>query len=111
MTATDAELLALARDDPGAFREVYDRYAERVHGYATAETFARVWLGRTRVRDDAGGSAAPWMSTRSPNPSARRCAFASFTTFPTTASPPGWAHPSPPRACASTSASAHCAHG
>ena len=30
---TDAALLAAARTDPGAFRELYDRYAERVLGY------------------------------------------------------------------------------
>jgi DNA-directed RNA polymerase specialized sigma24 family protein len=51
---SDAALLAAARTDAGAFRELYDRYAERVLGYhlrrtrdedaahdLTAETFAQ----------------------------------------------------------------------
>jgi RNA polymerase sigma-70 factor (ECF subfamily) len=70
---SDAQLLALGRRDPAAFRELYDRYAERIHDYhrrragpdaaldLTAETFARAWLGRSRFRDEAGGSAAPWL--------------------------------------------------
>jgi RNA polymerase sigma factor (sigma-70 family) len=71
---SDARLLALAQQDPLAFRELYDRHAERIHGYhlrrsrcaeaaldLTAETFARAWLGRARFRDEAGGSAAPWL--------------------------------------------------
>jgi RNA polymerase sigma-70 factor (ECF subfamily) len=71
---TDAALLSAARSDPNAFRELYDRYAERVHGYfvrrtrdedaafdLTAETFAQAWLVRGRFRDEAGGSAAPWL--------------------------------------------------
>ena len=71
---SDAQLLALARDTPWAFRELYERYAERIHAYhlrrtqdaeaaldLTAETFARAWLGRTRFRDEAGGSAGPWL--------------------------------------------------
>ena len=71
---SDAQLLALAQRDPLAFRELYDRYAERIHGYhlrrsgcgdvaldLTAETFARAWLGRARFRDEAGGTAAPWL--------------------------------------------------
>jgi RNA polymerase sigma-70 factor (ECF subfamily) len=71
---TDAELLRLARTDPAAFRELYDRYAERVHRYhlrrsrnaeaahdLTAETFAQAWRFRARFRDDAGGSAGPWL--------------------------------------------------
>src|SRR5262249_8601752 len=29
----------------------------------TAETFAQVWLSRGRFRDEAGGSAAPWIFT------------------------------------------------
>ena len=71
---SDAALLSAARNDPNAFRELYDRYADRVHGYfvrrtgdehaafdLTAETFAQAWLVRSRFRDQAGGSAAPWL--------------------------------------------------
>jgi RNA polymerase sigma-70 factor (ECF subfamily) len=73
-TPTDAELLASARTDAGAFRALYDRYAARVLRYherrtqdteaahdLTAETFAQAWLARTRFRDEAGGSAGPWL--------------------------------------------------
>lgn len=73
-TPTDAELLRAARADAGAFRALYDRYAVRVLAYhrrrcgdddaahdLTAETFARAWLARTRFRDEAGGSAGPWL--------------------------------------------------
>lgn len=72
--SSDASLLAAARRDPDAFRELYERYAEAVHEYfvrrtgsraaaldLTAETFAQVWLVRARFRDEAGGSAAPWV--------------------------------------------------
>jgi DNA-directed RNA polymerase specialized sigma24 family protein len=71
---SDAALLAAARTDPGAFRELYDRYADRVLGYhqrrcrdedaaheLTAETFAQVWLVRARFRDECEGSAGPWL--------------------------------------------------
>ncbi len=71
---SDARLLREARTDPGAFRELYERYARRVHGFhlrrtrdpdaahdLTAETFAQAWLARTRFRDEAGGSAGPWL--------------------------------------------------
>jgi RNA polymerase sigma-70 factor, ECF subfamily len=71
---TDAALLRAARDDPHAFRELYDRYAARVHGFhlrrtrdadasndLTAETFAQAWLSRRRFRDEAGGTAGPWL--------------------------------------------------
>ena len=71
---SDADLLAAARADAGAFRELYDRYAERVLGYharrcrdddaaheLTAETFAQAWLVRARFRDECGGSAGPWL--------------------------------------------------
>lgn len=70
----DADLLAAARRDPNAFRDLYDRYAERIYGYfvrrsgnpeaaveLTAETFAEAWQFRTRFRDEADGSAAPWL--------------------------------------------------
>jgi RNA polymerase sigma-70 factor (ECF subfamily) len=71
---SDAALLSAARSDPSAFRDLYDRYAERVHGYfvrrtrdedaafdLTAETFAQAWLVRGRFRDEVDGSAAPWL--------------------------------------------------
>ena len=66
---TDAELIRAARSDAGAFRELYDRYAERMYRSRdadaaydlTAETFSQAWLGRVRFRDDAGGSAGPWL--------------------------------------------------
>lgn len=71
---SDAALIAAARSDPDAFRDLYGRYAERIHGYfarrtgdadaaedLTAETFAQAWLVRERFRDEAGGSAAPWL--------------------------------------------------
>jgi RNA polymerase sigma factor (sigma-70 family) len=73
-TPSDAALMAASRTDPDAFRELYGRYAERVHGYfvrrtrdeaaaldLTAETFAQAWLVRARFRDEAAGSAAPWL--------------------------------------------------
>jgi RNA polymerase sigma-70 factor, ECF subfamily len=63
-----------SRSDPAAFRELYERYARPVYGFhlrrtrepeaahdLTAETFAQAWLGRKRFRDDAGGSAGPWL--------------------------------------------------
>ena len=68
---TDAELMRAARADAGAFREIYDRYAERIYAFAlrrtgdpeaahdlTAETFAQAWLSRARFRDSSGGLAA-----------------------------------------------------
>jgi RNA polymerase sigma-70 factor (ECF subfamily) len=71
---TDAQLLAAARTDAGAFRELYDRHATAIHRFhlgrsrnadaaldLTAETFAQAWLSRERFRDLAGGSAAPWL--------------------------------------------------
>src|SRR5262245_9672407 len=71
---TDAELLAAARTDASAFRVLYERYADSVHGFhlrrtrngdaaydLTAETFAQAWLSRLRFRDEAGGSARPWL--------------------------------------------------
>ena len=30
---SDAELLLAASSDPAAFRELYERYAEQIHGY------------------------------------------------------------------------------
>jgi RNA polymerase sigma factor (sigma-70 family) len=75
-TRTDARLLSDAQHDPEAFRVLYDRYATRVYSFferrtrdhhasldLTAETFARVWLAARKFRDEAGGSAAPWLFT------------------------------------------------
>ncbi|MGH2843226.1 MAG: RNA polymerase sigma factor [Solirubrobacteraceae bacterium] len=75
MTAkSDAQLLATANEDPTAFRELYERYADRVHSYLrrrtrdqqaaldlTAETFAEAWLSRARFRDELDGNAGPWL--------------------------------------------------
>jgi RNA polymerase sigma factor (sigma-70 family) len=71
---TDAQLLAAARTDAHAFRQLYDRYVERIHRFQlgrtrdddaaldlTAETFAQAWLSRARFEDRANGSAAPWL--------------------------------------------------
>jgi RNA polymerase sigma-70 factor (ECF subfamily) len=71
---SDAELLAAARHDAGAFHELYVRHAARIHAQhlrqtrdpdaahdLTAETFAQAWLARERFRDESGGSALPWL--------------------------------------------------
>jgi RNA polymerase sigma factor (sigma-70 family) len=71
---TDAELLKAARNDPEAFRELYERYAAWMRAWflrhtssdsaaldLTAETFAQAWNASRRFRDEAGGSAAPWL--------------------------------------------------
>jgi RNA polymerase sigma factor (sigma-70 family) len=71
---SDAILIQASRDDPSAFRELYDRYASRIYAFhlsrarddqaahdLTAETFAQVWVSRLRFRDEAQGSAAPWL--------------------------------------------------
>ena len=70
----DAELLRASRADPDAFRELYDRYRERLFRYfarrtgsedtaleLTAETFSRVWVMRERFEDQRDGSVAPWL--------------------------------------------------
>jgi RNA polymerase sigma-70 factor, ECF subfamily len=68
--ASDAELLRAGTRD--AFAEVYDRHVREVHAWArarigehaadlTAEVFARAWLRRSRFRDQARGSAVPWL--------------------------------------------------
>jgi RNA polymerase sigma-70 factor, ECF subfamily len=74
VTKSDAHLLRAARGAAAPFRELYERYADGIHGYhlrrtgntdaahdLTAETFARAWLARARFRDDADGSAGPWL--------------------------------------------------
>src|SRR3954469_995827 len=70
---SDAELIRDARKSPDAFAELYLRHRAALyrwlHGRApepvaaelTAETFAQAALGLKRFRDEAGGSAAPWL--------------------------------------------------
>jgi RNA polymerase sigma-70 factor (ECF subfamily) len=71
---TDAELLAGSGRDASAFAEIYRRHAAAIYRYhcrctrdadaahdLTAETFAQAWLTRARFRDEADGSAAPWL--------------------------------------------------
>jgi RNA polymerase sigma factor (sigma-70 family) len=69
---TDAELLRAAESDPLAFGELYRRNVSAVHGWfrrrldwaasdLTAETFAHAWLSRRTFRDEAAGSALPWL--------------------------------------------------
>ena len=70
---TDAQLLEEAGNDPEAFGQLYHRYAVDLHGWfrarvdertaedLTAETFAQVVVSLKRFRDEAGGSAAPWL--------------------------------------------------
>ena len=70
---TDAELIAAAKRDPEAFAELYRRHAPaiarwlaarlptRIASELTAETFAQAALSFGRFRDEAGGSAEPWL--------------------------------------------------
>jgi RNA polymerase sigma factor (sigma-70 family) len=71
---SDAGLLRASKSDAAPFRELYERYARPVYGFHlrrtrdehaaldfTAETFAQAWLSRSRFRDEAGGSAGPWL--------------------------------------------------
>ena len=66
----DAELLHVA--DPDAFAVLYDRHVGQLFSWArarvgdhaadlTAEVFARAWLCRSSFRDQAAGSASPWL--------------------------------------------------
>src|ERR1051325_1468309 len=68
---SDSTLLTAARTDPHAFRELYERYATRIHAFhlarsrdedtahdLTAETFAQAWLSRRPAGAEAGGAAA-----------------------------------------------------
>jgi RNA polymerase sigma-70 factor (ECF subfamily) len=68
--ASDAQLLAAG--DADAFAVLYDRHVSRLFGWArarvgeyaadlTAEVFARAWLRRGSFRDEASGSAFPWL--------------------------------------------------
>ena len=71
---SDAELIRDARRRPEAFRELYERHAAALHGWLrkrtgddglafelTAETFAEAALSLRRFRDQANGSAKPWL--------------------------------------------------
>ncbi len=70
---TDEELIIASRDDPGAFRELYDRWAERLLAYfyrrvldaevaadLLAETFAVAYERRKRFRD-VGSPGGAWL--------------------------------------------------
>jgi RNA polymerase sigma factor (sigma-70 family) len=71
---SDAALVLASVGDADAFRGLYDRHAARIHAVLlrqtrdadaahdlAAETFAQAWLVRARFRDEAGGSALPWL--------------------------------------------------
>lgn len=69
---TDAELIHAAQSEAAAFAELYRRHVSTVHGWfrrrlewaaadLTAEAFAQAWLCRRSFRDEAGGSALPWL--------------------------------------------------
>jgi RNA polymerase sigma-70 factor, ECF subfamily len=69
---TDAELIRAAESEAGAFGELYRRHAATVHAWfrrridwaasdLTAEAFAQAWLSRRNFRDEAEGSALPWL--------------------------------------------------
>lgn len=70
---SDAQLLRRAREDPDALAELYLRYRAQLYAWfrarapesaaseLTAELFAQVALSLGRFRDEAGGSAAPWL--------------------------------------------------
>jgi RNA polymerase sigma factor (sigma-70 family) len=68
--ASDAQLLEAA--DADAFALLYDRHVAQLYAWArarvadhaadlTAEVFARAWLCRRSFRDQADGSAFPWL--------------------------------------------------
>jgi RNA polymerase sigma-70 factor, ECF subfamily len=69
---TDAELIRAAESEAAAFGELYRRHAATVHAWfrrrlewaaadLTAEAFAQAWLSRRSFRDEADGSALPWL--------------------------------------------------
>jgi RNA polymerase sigma-70 factor, ECF subfamily len=74
MRNSDAHLIRASRAAAALLRKVYQRPADTIYGYhlrrtrdpdaahdLVAETFARARLRRSRFRDTAGGSAAPWL--------------------------------------------------
>jgi RNA polymerase sigma factor (sigma-70 family) len=70
---TDAELIRRAREDPEALGELYLRWKQPLFRWfrirlpeseaseLTAELFAQVALNLRRFRDEADGSAGPWL--------------------------------------------------
>lgn len=67
-------MIRRARTDAGAFRELYDRYAEPLVRFVqrrtgdreaaldiVAETFCQAWQGLSRFEDRRDGSAGPWL--------------------------------------------------
>ena len=69
---TDAELIRAADSEAAAFAELYRRHVSAVHSWfrrrlewaaadLTAEAFAQAWLSRRSFRDEADGSALPWL--------------------------------------------------
>lgn len=70
---TDAELIRRAREDMNALGDLYVRWKQPLFLWfrarlpeseaseLTAELFAQAALGLTRFRDEAGGSAGPWL--------------------------------------------------
>jgi RNA polymerase sigma-70 factor (ECF subfamily) len=73
MARSDAELIEQARDHPDALGELYLRYRWPIYAWfrarvsdhdaadLTAELFAQVALSLGRFRDEANGSAGPWL--------------------------------------------------
>jgi len=73
VAASDAELIRRARKDADAFSELYLRHHAQLYRWfrsrlpeaeaseLTAEVFAQAALGLRRFRDEAGGSALPWL--------------------------------------------------
>jgi len=73
VSESDAQLLRRARSDPEALGELYLRYRDQLYRWfrsrvpesdaseLTAELFAQVAIGLRRFRDEADGSAAPWL--------------------------------------------------
>src|SRR4051812_41269907 len=57
MSRTDAALLLAARTDPGAFRELYERYAEQLQGVPPAPHRRRGRRLRPHRRDVRAGMA------------------------------------------------------
>jgi RNA polymerase sigma-70 factor (ECF subfamily) len=71
---TDTELLRHARQDPAAFGQFYDRYANAIHSFfvtelrdeeaaldLTAETFAQALAGLRRLRGQHASSGRAWI--------------------------------------------------